>query len=241
MKIGRFGKDETDIKFQETEEGNLVSLLPAILSQLDHKFLIKPIDFEGMHRIEKGEYPIAAMREMILNALVHRNYMGAPIQIRVYDDKISIWNEGILPEGLTLEALWRSHPSRPRNPIIADVAFKGGYIDAWGRGTIKIIDTCKAAELPEPEIIERDGGFLLTILKDIVNREHLEKLGLNERQVKAVLFVKEKEKISNSKYQELFDVSKATATRDLTELTEKWELFGKVGQTGAGTAYTLKK
>ena len=241
VKIGRFGKDDTDIKFQETEEGNLVSLLPAILSQLDHKFLIKPINFEGMHRIEKGEYPVAAMREMILNALVHRNYMGAPIQIRVYDDKISIWNEGFLPEGLTLESLRRSHSSRPRNPIIADVAFKGGYIDAWGRGTIKIIDTCKAAELPEPQMIERDGGFLLTILKDTLNKEQLEKLGLSERQVKAVLFVKEKEKISNSDYQELYDVSKATATRDLTELVEEWKLFDKVGQTGAGTAYTLKK
>src|SRR5690606_17002379 len=241
VKIGRFGKDDTDIKFQETEEGNLVSILPEILNQLNHKFLIKPIDFEGMHRIEKGEYPVPAMREMILNALVHRNYMGAPIQIRVYDNKISIWNEGFLPEGLTLEALKRSHSSRPRNPIIADVAFKGGYIDAWGRGTIKIIDTCKVAELPEPEMSERDGGFLLTILKDTLNKEQLEKLGLNERQVKAVLFVKEKGKISNSEYQELYDVSKATATRDLTELVDKWELIDKVGQTGAGTVYTLKK
>jgi len=240
VKIGRFGKDDTDLKFQEVEEGNLVSLLPTILSQLDHKFLIKPVSFEGMHRIEKGEYPVAAMREMILNALVHRNYMGAPIQMRVYDDKISIWNEGFLPEGMSLESLKRSHSSRPRNPIIADVAFKGGYIDAWGRGTIKIIDTCKAAELPEPEMKERDGGFLLTIFKDTLNKEHLEKLGLNNRQVRVVLFVKEKEKVSNSEYREMYNVSKATATRDLTELVEKWELFDKVGQTGAGTVYKLK-
>lgn len=129
---------------------------------------------------------------MILNALVHRNYMGAPTQIRVYDEKINIWNEGFLPEGLTLDALKRPHASRPRNPVIADVCFKGGFIDAWGRGTIKIIDSCKAAELPEPEMIEQDGGFLLTIIKDILNEDHLVKLGLNERQVKALLFVKEK-------------------------------------------------
>lgn len=159
LKIGRFGKDDTDLKFQEVEEGNLFSLLSAVLNQLNHKFLTKPIDFEGMHRIEKGEYPVAAIREMLLNALVHRSYMGSPIQIRVYDHKISIWNEGFLPEGLTLDALKRPHPSRPRNPIIADVCFKGGYIDAWGRGTIKILDSCKAAELPEPEMKEQDGGF----------------------------------------------------------------------------------
>ena len=145
--------DDIDIKFQETEEGNLVMLLHNVLNQLNHKFLIRSIGFAGMHRIEKGEYPLPAIREMLLNALVHRNYMGASIQIRVYDDKLSIWNEGILPEGLTLASLKRSHSSRPRNPIIADVAFKGGYIDAWGRGTIKILDACKEAELPEPEML----------------------------------------------------------------------------------------
>lgn len=241
VKIGRFGQDDADIKFQETEEGNLIVLLQAVLNQLNHKFLTRPIDFEGMHRIEKGEYPVPAIREMLLNALVHRNYMGAPIQIRVYDDKISIWNEGSLPEGLTLAALKRSHSSRPRNPIIADVSFKGGYIDAWGRGTIKILDSCKQADLPEPEMKEQDGGFIITLFKDNLTEERLIKLGLNDRQVKAVNFVKEKGKISNADFQELYGVSKATATRDLTELVEKYELFEKLGQTGAGTAYVLKK
>ena len=241
VKIGRFGKDDTDIIFQEVEEGNLIVLLQAVLNQLNHKFLIRTIGFEGVHRIEKGEYPYAAIREMLLNALVHRNYMGAPVQIRVYDDKISIWNEGTLPEGLTLASLKRPHSSRPRNPIIADVAFKGGYIDTWGRGTIKIIDTCKAAELPEPEMQEIDGGFIITLFKNTLTEEQLTKLGLNSRQVKAVLYVKENGKITNADYQKLFGVSKATATRDLTELTDKFDLLEKVGQTGAGTFYTLTK
>ncbi|MCC5945312.1 MAG: putative DNA binding domain-containing protein [Bernardetiaceae bacterium] len=239
VKIGRFGNDDADLKFQETEEGNLIALLQEVLNQLNRKFLTRSIEFEGMHRIEKGEYPVAAIREMLLNALVHRNYMGASIQIRVYDDKISIWNEGTLPEGLTLDALKRSHSSRPRNPIIADVCFKGGYIDAWGRGTIKIIDTCKQAALPEPEMIELDGGFSVTLFKDNITPEKLNKLGLNDRQVKAVLIVKEQGKITNSKYQELFDVSKATATRDLTQLVEHFALLDKIGQTGVGTAYIL--
>jgi ATP-dependent DNA helicase RecG len=237
VKIGRFGKDDTDIKFQETEEGNIIRLLQAVLNQLNHKFLIRPIEFEGMHRIEKGEYPVAAIREMLLNALVHRNYMGAPIQIRVYDDKISIWNEGTLPDGLTLEALKRSHSSRPRNPIIADVCFRGGYIDAWGRGTIKIIDTCKQAVLPEPEMKELDGGFILTLFKDNITPEQLTKLGLNDRQVKAVLFIKEKGKITNSEYQVLNEVSDRTALRDIEELTEKGILI-KEGEK-KGTSYKL--
>lgn len=238
VKIGRFGINDTDIIFQETEEGNLIMLLQAVLNQLNHKFLIRSIGFEGMHRIEKGEYPLPAIREMLLNALVHRNYMGASIQIRVYDDKISIWNEGTLPEGLTLAALKRSHSSRPRNPIIADVAFKGGYIDAWGRGTIKIIDTCKEAELPEPEMQELDGGFSITLFKNTLTEEQLTKLGLNARQVKAVLYVKEKGKITNKEYQEVFSVARITATRDLTQLVEKGVL--KSSDTkGAGSYYEL--
>lgn len=237
VKIGRFGKDDADIKFQETEEGNIIQLLQAVLNQLNHKFLIRPIEFEGMHRIEKGEYPIAAIREMLLNSLVHRNFMGAPIQIRVYDDKINIWNEGTLPAGLTLDALKRSHSSRPRNPIIADVCFRGGYIDAWGRGTIKIIDTCKQADLPEPEMKELDGGFIITLFKDNITPEQLTKLGLNDRQVKAVLFIKEKGKITNSEYQVLNEVSDRTALRDIEELTEKGILV-KEGEK-KGTSYKL--
>ena len=237
VKIGRFGKGDADKKFQETEEGNIIQLLQAVLSQLNHKFLIRQIEFEGMYRIERGEYPVAAIREMLLNALVHRNYMGAPIQIRVYDDKISIWNEGTLPEGLTLDALKRSHSSRPRNPIIADVCFRGGYIDAWGRGTIKIIDTCKQAELPEPEMKELDGGFIITLFKDNLTSELLANLGLNERQIKAVLFVKEKGKITNSEYQTLNEVSDRTALRDIEELTEKGILI-KEGEK-KGTYYKL--
>jgi ATP-dependent DNA helicase RecG len=238
VKIGRFGKDNADLKFQETEEGNLIVLLQAVLNQLNHKFLIKTIEFEGMHRIEKGEYPVAAIREMLLNALVHRNYMGAPIQIRVYDDKISIWNEGILPDGLTLDALKRSHSSRPRNPIIADVCFKGGYIDAWGRGTIKIIDTCNQASLPEPEMIELDGGFSLTLFKDKISPEKLGKLGLNDRQIKAVLILNEKGKITNKEYQEINETTERTASRDLSDLVEKG-IIKSSGIKGAGAFYTL--
>jgi ATP-dependent DNA helicase RecG len=239
VKIGRFGNEEADLKYQENEEGNLIVLLQSVLNQLNHKFLTRQIEFEGMHRIEKGEYPVPAIREMLLNALVHRNYMGAPIQIRVYDNKINIWNEGILPNGLTLEALKRTHSSRPRNPIIADVCFKGGYIDAWGRGTIKIIDTCKQADLPEPEILELDGGLMITLFKNNFSEEQLIKLGLNGRQIKAVIFVKEKGKMSNMNYQELFGISKATATRDLTELVDKYKILKRTGDVGAGTIYEL--
>ncbi len=163
VKIGKFGKDSTELIFQEILEGNLVHLIHEVENQLKNKFLIDRIEFKGLLRYEKGQYPISVLREMLLNALVHRQYMGSHIQIRVFEDRISIWNEGNLPNGISLESLKNEHNSKPRNPIIADVCFKAGYIDTWGRGTLKIYNECKNVGLPEPEIILKDGGIEVTI------------------------------------------------------------------------------
>ena len=237
VKIGRF-RGDSDLRFQDVEEGNLIVLLRNVLERLDHKYLTRSIEFKGMLRLEHSEYPIPALREMLLNALVHRTYMGSFTQIRVYDDKITIWNHGTLPEEITLESLKQVHSSYPRNPLIADVCFKGGLIDSWGRGTVRIIETCKEAGLPEPELTERDGGFLVTLYKDNLTEEQLVKLGLNARQVKAVQYVKEKGKITNKEYQDINDISRRTATDELTELTTRFELFKNTGY-GAGSFYEL--
>jgi ATP-dependent DNA helicase RecG len=219
VKIGRFGKDDTDLRYQDVEEGNIIVLLRNVLERLEQKYLIKNITFEGMYRIETLEYPTTALREMLLNSMVHRSYTGSFTQMRVYDNKINLWNEGGLPEGITLEALKRSHKSKPRNLLIADVCFKGGLIDAWGRGTLSIIDACKTTGLPEPELKEEDGGFMVTLFKDNLTEEQLKKLGLNDRQVDAILFYREKGEITSSEYAERYKVSDRTARRDLSELT----------------------
>lgn len=241
VKIGRFGDSHADLRFQEIEEGNLIQLLRNVPQQLNRKFLIQQVSFEGMFRRETGEYPKAAIREMLLNALVHRSYMGSFIQMRVYDNKINIWNEGMLPVGLNEDALKGHHISRPRNLLIADVCFKAGYIDLWGRGTVKIIESCRQADLPDPEIKEFNGGILVTLFKDRFSEEQLMKLGLNDRQMKAIAYVKEHSRITNKVYQEVNKVSKATASRDLAQLVNDRNIFRKIGSTGAGTFYKLLK
>jgi len=237
VKIGKFGESDTDLKFHEVVENNLIQLKEQISEILNAKFFIHPIDFKGLQRIEEEEYPVAAIREMILNALVHRNYVGAPTQIRLYDDQFSIWNDGGLPADITEDDLKKVHRSKPRNPLIADVCFKGGYIDAWGRGTIKIIEACKEARLPEPVLKEEQGGFVCKIFKDRFTQEQLETMELNERQIKAIKYVKKNKKITNTKYQKLCEVSERTALRDLDDLISKY-IFIKKGEK-RGTYYIL--
>lgn len=238
VKIGKFEDDDFTIRFQEVEEGNIIEVLDKVLRTLDYKFLIKNISFEGMNRVETLEYPVPALREMLLNALIHRNYMGAPTQLRVYDNKLQLWNHGTLPEGITLEKLSKSHSSFPRNPVLAEACFKGGYIDSWGSGIMKIIDSCKAAGLPTPALEEDMGGFIVKLFKDRFTEDQLQKLGINERQIKAVLYVKEKGRITNSEYQKLNNISRRTATDELAELTNKFEIFKNIGY-GAGSFYEI--
>ncbi|GHU67813.1 hypothetical protein FACS189413_03320 [Bacteroidia bacterium] len=67
VKIGRFTKNDADLRYQDVEEGNIIVLLRNVLERLYQKYLIKQITFEGMYRIEKSEYPVPALREMLLN------------------------------------------------------------------------------------------------------------------------------------------------------------------------------
>jgi len=144
---------------------------------------------------------------------------------------------------LTIEQLREKHSGRQRNPLIAAVFYYANLIESWGSGTLKMIELCKQQNLPEPEFVERKEGlgqFTVVFHKDIFNEEELRKRGLNERQIKAVKYVKEKGKITNREYQELSNISRQMATIDLSHLVEKGILTMK-GKAGKGIAYQLTK
>ncbi len=239
IKIGFFKTDD-DLKFQDEIHGNLFEQIEKAIDLLFTKYIKSEISYEGINRVEKYEYPKEAVREALLNAIAHKDYSGGvPIQISVYDDKIIFWNEGQLPENWTIENLLTKHPSKPFNPDIANALFRSGYIESWGRGTLKMMNECSVAGIPQPIYFYDMSGFFVEFRKDIYNEKHLKSLGLNDRQLKAVLYAKEKKKITNSDYQTLNNVSKATATRDLTELAENLHILKRTGDIGAGTSYAL--
>lgn len=239
IKIGFFETDD-DLKFQDEIHGNLFEQIEKAMDLLFTKYIKADISYEGINRVEKYEYPKDAVREALLNAIAHKDYSGGvPIQISVYNDKIIFWNEGQLPENWTIESLLTKHPSKPYNPDIANALFRSGYIESWGRGTLKMIKECEMSGNPLPSYYYDMSGFFVEFRKDIFSEKYLKSLGLNDRQEKAIIFIKERGKISNSEYQELNNVSKATATRDLSELVEKYEILRRAGDIGAGTNYVL--
>jgi len=229
-RVGRF-KTEIDILDTVDIEGNLFQqfeqTVEAIKKHLNVRFdtSVKEYSIGGFSRRDIWDYPLDAIREIIANALIHKDYLDtSPIQIKVYDDKITFWNSGKLLFPLTVESLKTEHPVRQRNPLLASVFYYAGIVEQWGSGTLKIIRLFREQGLPEPEFVEKKegiGDFTVYIYKDRFNVKELRKMGLNERQIKAVLYVKEKGKITNKEYQELTQVSRQTATRDLQELVEK--------------------
>ena len=167
LKIGRFIND-SDFLYQEVIEGNLIKIFEDSLEILEYKFIIREVEIKDYFRVQKkGNYPREALREMVLNALVHRNYMGPMIQMRVYDDKITLWNLGQLPDSLTAEGLTQFHASYPRNPLIAGACFKATLIDSWGSGISKIMTACKNEGLPEPRFEAFGGGVLVTLFRPV--------------------------------------------------------------------------
>jgi len=139
---------------------------------------------------------------------------------------------------MTLEDLKRPHRSALRNRLIAEMFYYIGWIERWGTGIQKILDECQKAGLPEPEWKEDQGAIWLTFRKDIWTEDYLRSLGLNERQVRAVMCVKEKGRITNHEYQQLNKVSKATATRDLSDLVSR-RLLCMEGSGKRGLYYVL--
>lgn len=159
FKIGRFGTNDADLLYQDVVEGNIFSMPEKIFTILKSKYLVAPIKYKNLQRIEQTPYPESALREAILNAIVHKDYSGTDIQLSIYNNELLLWNDGKLPEELSIEKLFAKHPSLPRNKRIADVFFKSGYIEAWGRGIAKINEALALAGLPGLVVSELAGGI----------------------------------------------------------------------------------
>lgn len=138
-----------------------------VIELLKSKYLISPIHYEGIQRIEDLEIPEDSLREAIFNAIIHKDYAGVHIQMKVWDDRIEIWNDGGLPYDMSIEKLLGPHTSKPRNVNIASVFYKAGFIESWGRGILKIQKGFENAGIKAPQFEEDCGGVRVTLFRKI--------------------------------------------------------------------------
>ena len=173
IKIGYFAPDGAygentgnDVIYHDLIRGPLITQADKAIDCLYSKYMKALISYKGIQRVESYMIPQNAMREIILNAIAHKYYpSGNPIQIKVYDDHITIMNEGFWPfEYINVnEAYTGEHGSYPENPHIAEGLYMAGDIETWGSGFEKIRKACEQYGAPLPEISVTKGSITVLV------------------------------------------------------------------------------
>ena len=204
---------------------------------------------EGLVRSEKREYPLEAIRELVVNAVAHRDYhvRGDGVHVHIFADRFEVHSPGELPGPVNLDNLLVARFSR--NPMVVQVLSDMGYIERLGYGLDRVIRVAREHGLPLPHFEEVGGTFRVTLQaapRATRNREQatsagptLAAMNLNQRQLAALEHMAIHQRITNSKYQELCpEVHTETLRRDLVDLVTRGLLL-KIGNRKS-TYYILK-
>lgn len=155
LRMARFrGSTKDEFLDNRQEVGNAFELFVRAQRFIrDHLPVAGRVVPDVFERIDDPLYPPEALREALANALCHRDYTngGGAVSIAIYDDRMEIGSSGPLPFGQNAEILLQPHLSRPWNPLIAQVFYRRGLIEQWGRGTLKIVSLTHSAGLVAPE------------------------------------------------------------------------------------------
>lgn len=185
-------------------------------------------DEHSLERTDKPALPVLAIREALSNAICHRNYAvyNGAITLAIFDDRLEIWNNGILPSDLTLSDLRKTHRSYPRNKSIAWIFYLRHYVETWGTGTTKMINLCREHGLSEPVFTEYSNGFSVVFKFGTAAINHTEpvtaKRLLNARQQEILKIIQHHGSITLLNLKAYLDDSRSTRMirKDLNILRE---------------------
>lgn len=166
IELGRF-QTPIIIKDGATLKADLFSEVEGVIDFIK-KHINKAYIITGRpQREERWDYPLDAIREIVINAIIHRDYTSSQDSvIKVFDDKIEVFNPGRLPEGITIKKLLKgNYISNARNKKIADVFKAAGLIEKYGSGIGRILKAFRDYGLPTPKFEEMSGGFMVTVYK----------------------------------------------------------------------------
>ncbi|MGC8722177.1 MAG: ATP-binding protein [Caldisericaceae bacterium] len=248
IKMARF-RGNTRIEFIDSREifGPFYKMIDEfeVFFKRNTRLASKIVEFK---RVDIPEYPIEAIREAVINALAHRSYYraGANVQIDIFDNRIEVRSPGGLLPRLDIKNLEGTHETRNRK--ICEIFHETADMEKFGTGIGKMKTKMVNHGLKPPEFSEPGNFFLVTfygpgdkildLVPDIPEERQIDlrKLGLNERQIEALrMMVNEGKVMTNSIYQQIFNVSRRTSLRDLSKLVECGQ--ARAVGTGKGAKY----
>ncbi len=164
IRMARFrGTDKTEFLDQRHVRGSTFKLLEEAQLFCQRHFPLPGRIVPGkLRREDTPLIPPDAMREILVNALIHRDYSitGGAISLAIFDDRVEVWSAGTYPTGITPEMLTRRHLSILRNPIVADIFHRAGFIEQWGHGTNRVIEMCRKVGIAPP-LFQEVGPFVV--------------------------------------------------------------------------------
>ena len=173
LKMGRFRGTEItgEIVDNRQEHMNAFAMVREGMAFLERTMPLGARFPEGkIFREDRFPVPLDALREILLNAVMHRDYShySGYVAIVVFDDRIEIRSYGRLPNGVTIKQLSGRHDSKPTNPLIAGAFHRTGAVEIWGRGTNRVIAACEKHGAPPPVFQERQGFLVVTFGAQLV-------------------------------------------------------------------------
>lgn len=236
-----------EIIYHDDIHGPLVTQADKAIEVLYAKYFKALISYKGLQRTETYMIPEDVIREVLLNAIMHKNYAsGNPIQVRVYDDHISVMNEGFWPFDVlpVKDAYKPDHESYQYNPLLADLFYKTGEVESWGQGFGKISNACQKYDCPLPEITATDRSVKLTcngckeymqLLKETYNSQQPSDVHLSAEHAKAFSRMEEvlSLHLTESEKKRLLPLINYFKVNDFINSTEAADILGKSVATAA--------
>ncbi len=197
---------ETKLTFLDIDQvfGNIFELI-EIGEGYIRKNIKWPVNFKSgsMERVEIPEIPLEAIREAIINSLIHRDFKNPKSnEVAIYKDRVEIFNPGEFPEGFKPEDFIEGQGSIPRNPLIANTLYLSKDIEKWGSGFRRITEACADANVKVKFEIRKNGFMVIFYRKtdeelyDLTqnDKNDAKNVALNDENVAKSVALKLKEK-----------------------------------------------
>ena len=236
IQVGRF-KGNSKIIDSISLDTDLFTELDEILKFIKKNLMVEFIITGDAAREEKYDYPINAIREIVINMLIHRDYRDSSSSlIKIFDDRIEFYNPGELYGGITINNLWSdNYTSKPRNKLIAKAFREIHKIERYGSGINRIIAECANYGIIDPKFEEFAEGFRVTIFKEKLNWEINDTVNdtVNERQTKIIELINKNNRVTINQLADICKVKRLTVVRDL-KLLKNLNIIVRIGPAKGG-------